>query len=327
MMPAEETERALLERAAQWPVPGSWRGLTPQLLRQVAAAEGNDFATALVYDRLLRSPEHGPFIRRIDSGRGAGLSLPAGATLAIVPGACHVEYPHTGADGARLRAGAEVWGCPVSVVPLPSLGRLADNAAAIATWLDRQPAGPVLLVSLSKGGADVRMALARPDLTRAFRNVRVWINLSGIVFGTPLVGWFLGCVHRRWFVRFLCWRHRYPFAAVQELDRHADGPLGGEFALPPNLPVIHLVGLPLASHLSSKLSRKTHARLASWGPSDGGGTLLGDICRLPGMIYPVWGADHYMQPRSDVRPLIGQLLGYACQDLQPTCTAREEEVV
>ncbi len=326
MMPATPYEAALLARAAQRPAPASWRGLTPEVLRQVAAAEGSDFATALLYDRLRRSPEHGPFIAQIGAGRTKGPRSLADATLAIVPGACHVDYPHTGADGARLRAGAAAWGCPVSVVPLPSLGRLTDNAAALAAWLDRQPEKPILLVSLSKGGADVRTALAHPEAARVFRNVRVWINLSGIVFGTPLVRWFLGRFYRRWFVRLMCWRHGYPVEAVRELDRCAHGPLGSELTLPRNLRVIHVVGLPLARHLSSRLAHLSHARLAPWGPSDGGGILLGDVCRLPGLIYPVWGADHYLQPSWDVRPLIGRLLEYAREDSAATLM-REEQVV
>ena len=39
-------------RAAAWPEYPSWRGLTAEVLRDVARRRGCDFATALLYDRL-----------------------------------------------------------------------------------------------------------------------------------------------------------------------------------------------------------------------------------------------------------------------------------
>jgi len=66
-----------------------------------------------------------------------------------------------------------------------------DNARQIIDWLAGRPPtdSPILLVSLSKGGSDVKRALEFPDAARAFANVAVWFNLSGILNGTPLVTW------------------------------------------------------------------------------------------------------------------------------------------
>jgi hypothetical protein len=37
--------------------------------------------------------------------------------------------------------------------------------------------------------------------------------------------------------------------------------------------------------------------------------LLGDVCQLPGDLYPVWGADHYLCPRRfDMRSLATAIL-------------------
>ncbi len=302
-----ETERALLERAARWPA-GGWRELTAARLRQVAEREGLDFATALLYDRLRRSPEHGPFMRRVQSAPAEAPTPGDGpATLVLVPGACYAEYPHTGADGRRLRAVAERWGWRVEVIPVASFGRLAANARVITDWLARRE-DRVVLVSLSKGGADVKTALALPGATHAFRNVAAWVSLSGTLFGTPLAGWFARHPVGRVLARLVGWYHGYEFAVLHELDHGPGTPLDGPLFLPPGLEVLHVVGLPLAAHLSSRLARRTHRRLAALGPSDGGGVLLGDLARLPGRIYPVWGCDHYLNPPWDVTPLIARLL-------------------
>ena len=63
-------EEALAARAARWPQYPCWRELTVAILREIGVREGNEFATALLYDRLMRSPEHGPFARRVASLRG-----------------------------------------------------------------------------------------------------------------------------------------------------------------------------------------------------------------------------------------------------------------
>src|SRR5262249_38047306 len=157
-------------------------------LRGIAQRDGIDFATKLLYERLIDSPEHGPFIRQINA-----LEPPRRLelTIALVPGACYAEYPHTGADGRILRDMAREWGCRVETIPLLSFGSLQENAQILRRWLAAYTREPLVLVSLSKGSADVRMALAAGDADTVFRRVSTWVNLSGIVWGTPLVNWVL----------------------------------------------------------------------------------------------------------------------------------------
>ena len=65
-IPLSPGERALLDKVAIWPGWG-WAELTPERIRALAAREGIDFATAVLYDRLRRSPEHGPFIADLEA--------------------------------------------------------------------------------------------------------------------------------------------------------------------------------------------------------------------------------------------------------------------
>jgi hypothetical protein len=305
-------EEALAARAARWPEHPCWRGLTATVLRQVAGREGNDFAVTLLRDRLMRSPEHGPFIRRVASLAGAEWT-PAGALLALVPGACYREYPQTGADGRRLYEDARRHGWPVEVVPVASFGSLAANGRAICDWLRGRREESIILVSLSKGSADVRAALARPDAGAVFGKVAAWVSLSGIVYGTALAGWFLRSPWRRTLARLLCWYNGYAFSTLEALDRRPGNWLDRDMETPPGLRIVHVVGLPLARHLRSRRARRACRRLAALGPTDGGGILLGDLCRLPGLIYPVWGADHYLDPDWDLRPLVRRILHAALE--------------
>ena len=103
-----EDERALLDRVAQYPEYQCWIDLTAETLRRIAVEEGIDFATALLYDRVSRSRDHGPFIERLNALRQAKCEpkRALNATLAIAPGAFYKEFPHTDPSTAALRCRA-----------------------------------------------------------------------------------------------------------------------------------------------------------------------------------------------------------------------------
>ncbi len=306
-------ERALLDKAANWPG-CAWSELSPEVVQQIAGREGTDFATALMYERLCSSSEHGPFIQAVDATPETpdARELLRDVTVAIVPGAFYEEHPETGADGRFVLDEAARLGCRTTCVPLLSFGPLRENASRLLDWLDRQPPQPIVLVSLSKAGAEVRLALADPAAGGRFRQVVGWFNLSGLVRGTAMVNWLFEQRLRALGVRLHFWWNRYSYAALHELERRP-GMFDGDFHIPDELLAVHLYGFPLVRHLSRPIARRGHRRLAPLGPNDGGASLLADLAGLPGSIYPVWGADHYLQPAWDMNGLIRRLLLYVAE--------------
>lgn len=295
--PANDEERSLLARAAKAPASADWTDLTEDTLRVTAAEYGIDFATAVLFDRLVRSREHGPFIEQLHAPLPAEENGRAGLpTVVIVPGAFYLEERASGADGHFLMEELSRLGCRTRRIPLHSFGPLADNARIICDWLRRQPDEPLVLVSLSKAAAEMKLALAAPDTAEIFRNVTAWISLSGIFFGTPLVTWLRSQPWRLPLIRLFFWYRGYHYPALWDLERGAGRLLDFELRPPEHLRMIHVVGFPLARHLSTPLARRGHRRLTPLGPNDGGPILLADLRRLPGLICPVWGADHYLRP-------------------------------
>lgn len=246
-----------------------------------------DAATRSLYDQLsLRS-----FSKRSPSRLNA--------MVVIVPGAFYRTHRWTGADGSVIRSEAERFGARTDIIPLPNLGTLDQNARQIHEWLNHHNNERIILVSLSKGSADVKRALAEPDV---FANVVAWVNVSGALNGTPLVDWLFSGTLRSYWTRFLLWLRRHDIDAIRELS-HNPSP----FRLPAHMQAIHVIGFPEQKDLTSALARRCHRRLAHLGPNDGMGLLLADALRWPGIIYPVWGADHYLCERHD---LIRQVLGF-----------------
>ena len=309
-------ERALVDRAAAWPQFRSLGDIGRAQLAEVCRLQGIDFATALLYDRIRSSARHGPFIRRLESSpdpRSGGPARPD-LVVGVVPGAFYLENPITGADGGFVREAASQLGCPSEVVPLRSFGSVPDNARAVCAWLLQRPATEsIVLVSLSKGSAEVKLALKRPEAPAAFRRVVLWLNVSGILLGSPAVRWLLRRRMRFYLVSLLLRLRGHRPDVIRELDYGPGTLLDDDLRVQDWLTVIHVAGFPLERHLSSRLARRGFRRLAPLGPNDGAGIVLADLCRLPGLIYPVWGADHYLRPEWDIAGLFARLV--ACRDL------------
>lgn len=291
MILSEEDAR-LLARAAAWTGP-------EDDLVEVARSEGLDFATALLHDRILRVPANAAFL---DSAREARRPATFCADLiGVVPGAFHREHWNTGAAGARVLAIARALGCAAEVIPTASFGTLDENARVILDWLAAHHGKSIALISLSKGGTEVMRALSLPGAASTFATVLAWLSFSGVVQGTPLIDWLRRHPLRWWGVRLWLWWHGHSARAMDDLryDATAAWP-----ALPAHLRIVHVCGFPLRRHLAHPWATRGYGRLSPLGPNDGGGILLGDCPRLPGIVCPIWGADHYLMPPWDVLPLL-----------------------
>jgi hypothetical protein len=319
--PISAYDQDLLARAAAWTPCPNLSDCSCLELNQLAQEHGMDLATAILYDRLLRHPVHGAFVRQVQSGDA--LTPSQSVLVGIVPGAFYREHKNTGADGARLAQIVRSMDCAVECVSLRSFGSLAENAALLSGWLRQHQGRPVVLVSLSKGSADLKIALGLRNAPELFRDVKGWVSLSGLPQGTPLVAWLRRQPLRRWGVGLLLRLRGQRYSVVEELRHEPDGPLATWPALPPRMSVIHVVGFPLRRHLAHPWAARAYERLSPLGPNDGGGFLLGDVTRLPGSVYPVWGADHYLQPAWDTTPLLRRVLTEAMSPQAELCQANQ----
>ncbi len=155
---------------------------------------------------------------------------------------------------------------------------------------------------------------------RRSRAVVAWASLSGIVHGTPLVGWLRRRPLRSLLIRTLFRLRGYSFAALRELDRTPDEP-PAPLRLAAHVQAVHVTGFPLRHHVSSARLRRGHRRLAPLGPNDGV-ALLGDLCRLPGAVCPVWGYDHYLRlAGTGLCELFARILGVVARSTTPATSS------
>lgn len=306
----------LLARAAAWDGPN----LTATRVGALTQEHGLDFATALLFWQVSRLPRNAEHLGAAQAG-----AWPAQheEIIGIVPGAFHREHRHTGADGGRVLSIARDLGMAAEVVPTHSFGTLAENAGIIHHWVASRRDSRVALVSLSKGSADVKRAFSMPGSHEVFANVSAWVSISGTVQGTPLIDWLRRRTLRSWAVRLALWWRGHPRATLDDLRHGTAAPLGSWPPLPVHLRLVHICGFPLERHLVHPWAHRAFARLAPLGPNDGGGNLLSDVLDYPGIVCPVWGADHYLSPSWDTTPLLRGIIAAALAPRQASRSATQ----
>lgn len=271
---------------------------------QIAAL---DRAMLALYEEVRAAPKNLALWRAIEGDTTAPSRVANDLRIVLVPGILYRDFPRTGADGAILREIAANLGVPFETVPLDGTEGLERAADLIIDRLLAVPQGSrVLLFSLSKGSAEVRHALGRPQANAAFARVHSWISVSGLPFGTPTAETVFRRPLARAWLNVWFWFRRWKLEHVRELLLHRPGVA---FELPPHLQFVQIAAFPLQSRLRERRSRRFQRRLAAYGPNDGF-AILGELAALPGSLYAVWGADHYLRGGTDLSVALTRLIGY-----------------
>lgn len=165
----------------------AWRALTSRTsvdeatrhFRSKAAAHAPTQRFAERYARALQAVERGtPPPRAMTCYR-----------LLLIPGWRYASRPEHGGDLATIDARAAALGMAHERANTQEDGVVEANAAYIERRLRSGPPDiPTIVLSVSKGSAEAALALAtmNADRTRARPNIAAWININGLLGGTPL---------------------------------------------------------------------------------------------------------------------------------------------
>jgi hypothetical protein len=247
----------------------------------------------------------------------------AGYSFVFAPAWLYRSHPRNGADFRRPRQLLEAIGAETRLLDLPEDGIVEENAARIAAAL-REPGSPGrkrIIVSTSKSGSEVALAVGGMLTPEELSDVAAWINISGLIQGTPIVDVGLDS-WKTALVRFWFTLQGWNWAAVESMATPIRRARFAALRFPDHLLIVNFVGVPLSGDMTLR-SRPGHALLEPFGPNDGTGLLADQI--VPGgltVLQP--GADHYLDlPDIDLRALA---LVKSVLDLVATETRRPEMV-
>ncbi|MEW6777368.1 MAG: hypothetical protein AB1405_13820 [Bdellovibrionota bacterium] len=262
-------------------------------LREISREFSIDFATLFFADRVF-SEDANQQVRRIYEEElakaGAKAEGPHPLRTIFVPGWLYVSHPENGGDLARQRVTLKSEGVETLLLEIDETGTVEENAAAVAAAV-RQAQKDVVLVSASKAGTEVALALGsllRPEETKP---VKAWLNVGGILKGSPLADGVMDSLIKRWGVRTFFWWKNWKWKSLVSMETKRRTEALQNIRIPENVLVLNLLGCPLQKTLS-EMGRDGYETMKELGPNDGL-LLLGDAI-LPGTLtIAEVGMDHY----------------------------------
>lgn len=304
------------------PQPLATPALSDRVGWQALAAKGSvDLAALQLLAAIARDPASAAFraryeaeLARLRRGEKAAAPLPDALVL-LVPGWLYRTQPGTGADLAGPRRVLGRLGIASMLVPTVENGTVEANAAIVAAAVRAAPpCRPLILVSASKGGPEVAEALGRLLAPGEAAAVRAWVNVGGLLRGTPLAD-LATTWPTSWLAAAYFALQGQPVGdSIPSLRTDRSAERLARQRLPPGLRVVNLVGIPLSGQVQPR-SRFGYARLSAYGPNDAL-TPIADALALGGVTIAEPGLDHYLDdPEIDLKAaalalvLLGEIAG------------------
>jgi hypothetical protein len=273
-----------------------------EALRDIAARFSPDFAALFLANTLLKedrnrrlqaayqiSLDRPPRESSEEPGPKDGASSPS--AILFAPGWLYRSHPENGADFQAPRLLLRRRGFSTALIGTAENGSVEANAEAIARAV--RAAGSrgrcLILVSASKSGAEVAPALGDLLSPAETSPVRSWINIGGVLRGTPLADRALAAP-RRWLVGLALHGRCEGLASMTESvgrSRFA------RLRIPEHVLVVSLVAVPLSGDVTDR-ARSGYRSLRAYGPNDGL-TLLAEAIMPGGVTVLEPGLDHFFR--------------------------------
>lgn len=285
-------------------------------LQSLAQQTSVDFATLFLIKRLSERPANAEFQRlfwqetgRLSrSGDIASLRLSACGSsgdlplLLFAPGWFYETQPETGGDFGKQRDLFERLGVETQLIRVVDNGTVEENAAIIAAHI-RDVAGTgrsIILVSASKGGPEASHALGHVLAPEHTSKVKAWINVGGILKGSPLADWAVEgpkyLLTRIWFA----FQGHDVSRSVASMTTVAAERRWRRESIPGHILVVNFVGIPLSGDIvqGAEFGYSVTKRV---GPNDGLTPIIDEFAH-GGVTVLQPGLDHYyLDPRLDVK--------------------------
>jgi len=262
-----------------------------------------DLLTSILYHKITGS-KHKLFIDRLNAMPSSPVKSNSAIKILIVPGFFYEDCPDVGADGKLVKQILDQNGFESEIIRVDGLGTVKRNSQIILKSILEQTHSKLWVLSISKGTLDMRYCLQVHGSDQLGGKIAGWVSFSGIFSGSKLAEIRCNSLLKKWLLMMICQLMRLDFEVIRELScAHPYWQCSTDFL--GDIELIHMIGFPLASHIQHPLAHRYH-QLAQYGPTDGV-ISLEETLRIPGNIYPMWGADHFSR-----NPGVSQLVYKLC---------------
>ncbi|SEC03589.1 hypothetical protein [Pseudomonas anguilliseptica] len=255
-----------------------------------------DFAALFLADRLLSNECNRKLNHSFDQYLRNSSTVDASPSpylVLFVPGWDYADNGHlTGADFAAPRKLAIQFGFENRLVELPPTGSVEQNAEFLAAEIRRHTGTgkKILLAGASSAGPAIQLTLSERLNKTELAAVKAWLNLGGILQGSPLID-YLQDSPQRWLFNAFTWFKGWDKAAILSMSTEQSRARFSGLRGNPDILVINYLGIPLSGQLS-KYSGDKYPLLRPHGPNDGL-TLLTDAIAPNSLTVVALGSDHF----------------------------------
>jgi hypothetical protein len=303
-------------------------------LKKIAQDFSVDFAALFLADRLLSDDcnrtLNQSFIQQVKNS-GSGNVSPSSYLVLFVPGWDYAANGHaTGADFAKPRKLATQFGLENHLVELPPTGSVEQNAAVLADEIRKRGASDkkIILAGASSAGPAIHLALGDKLDPHERRPIKAWLNLGGILQGSPLIDLFQSRP-QRWLFDAITWFQGWDTEAILSMSAERGQARFARLNVDTDILVINYLGIPLSGQLS-QYSKDKYPLLKAEGPNDGL-TLLTDAIAPNSLTIVALGSDHFFaeDPRIDEKTvaLMKLIIRTLEQGLPPGCRSLPRRTV
>lgn len=301
-------------------------------LEEISRRFSVDFAALFLADRLLNNEcnkdlnQH--FDHYVKKAATIDASVAASYQILFVPGWDYVKNGHvSGANFAKPRELATQFGFENYLVPIPSTGSVEEGARVLAAEIARHSRSgkEIILVGSSAAGPAIQLALGERLGEKELSSIKAWLNLGGILQGSPLVDFSEKRPQRWWFdlvIRYKGWDKK----AIRSMGTVASRKRFSRLQLQSDIVVFNYMGIPLSGQLSQH-AEAGYRILRSYGPNDGL-ALLTDEIAPDSLTVVALGNDHYFaeDPEIDKKTvaLMKLVVTYLNKDVTLGCTKQTQ---
>src|SRR5262245_6014189 len=276
-------------------------------LRRLALDVSLDYA-ALSFARALGTDERSRAVQEAFDGAmrdgiartGEVLRQPGGFPYLVLfaPAWLYRSHPEVGADFARQRRMLERLEIPHRLIPTQESGSVEENAVVIAGAVREAAADgrPVLVVSISKSGAEVALALSQYLTPQETTCVAGWLNAGGALYGSPLADAALR-PPASWLSRTVLWFTGWSLAGLTSITTSRSRERLEGARIPDSIAVLNVVAVPVSGTVGRRLYG-SYKLMRQYGPNDGV-VLLADAVWPGGANLVALGSDHLLTELQD----------------------------
>jgi hypothetical protein len=211
----------------------------------------------------------------------------------FVPGWDYADRGHlTGADFSLQRKIIHELGVENYLIHLPPTGSVETNAATLAVEISRHSrlAKKIILAGTSSAGPAIHLALSQLLTLQELVAVKAWLNLGGILQGSPLIDYYQ-LKPQKWFFGMVAQFRGWSKDAIASMGVNPSRKRFQRLQIYSDILIINYIGIPLSGQLS-KYAKDNYSVLRSEGPNDGV-TLLSDAIAPNSLTVVALGSDHF----------------------------------